>query len=71
MAAARRVKKVPVKRASKRAWCKVTLVVGPGGYALYVNDVRVAGPKPLGGGRAVCDLRPLTADVRRALKGKA
>jgi hypothetical protein len=61
--------KEPVPRAATRKWCKVTVVVGPGGYALYVNDLRVAGPKPLGGGRAVCDLRPLVSDVKAALRG--
>ncbi|MFI5302792.1 MAG: hypothetical protein ACHREM_32280, partial [Polyangiales bacterium] len=71
MAAARKsVKKKPIKRAAKRAWCKVTVVLGPGGYALYVNDVRVSGQKPWGGGKVVEDFRPLVADVRAALKGK-
>lgn len=30
---------------------KIEIVDGPGGYSLYINDTRVAGPKPLGGGR--------------------
>ena len=57
----------PKKRA--RAWCKVTVVAGPMGYALYVNDVRVDGQKPWGGGKVVEDFRPLVKDVRAALKG--
>ena len=32
---------------------KIEIVDGPGGYSLYINDTRVAGPKPLGGGRLV------------------
>jgi len=71
MSAAKKTKKKPVLVTRKaKAWCKVTLVAGPGGYAVYVNDVRVCGEKPWGGGNVVADWRPLASDVELALKAK-
>ena len=32
---------------------KVEIIQGPEGAALYVNDTRVAGPKPWGGGKSI------------------
>ena len=69
MATTRKVKAKKTSRVAARKWCKVTVVLGPGGHALYVNDVRVYGQKPWGGGRVLLDLRPLVVDVRAALRG--
>lgn len=32
---------------------KIEIVDGIGGNSLYINDIRVAGPKPYGGGRLI------------------
>lgn len=32
---------------------KIEIVSGVGGYSVYINDTRVAGPKPWGGGTCV------------------
>lgn len=32
---------------------KIELVAGVEGYCLYADDVRIAGPKPWGGGKVV------------------
>jgi hypothetical protein len=53
----------------KRAFCKVTLVHGPTGFSIYLNDTRIVGDKPWAGGHVVHDWRPSKADVRAALKG--
>lgn len=45
----------------------VTLVRGATGIAIYINDYRVAGPKPLGGGIAMCHWDVDERDIDTAL----
>jgi hypothetical protein len=46
----------------------VTLIRGPGGMAVYINDYRIVGPKPLGGGITIgyweIDERAIRAALR-------
>jgi hypothetical protein len=60
--------KKSIPRARKRKWCKVALVSGPAGLSLYINDTRVAGDKPWGGGRMIEDWRVDLTDVKAALR---
>lgn len=39
-----------------------------GGLCLYLNDYRIAGEKPWGGGATVCEWTVTAADIRTALK---
>ncbi len=47
----------------------VEVVEGVGGRSLYVNDNRVAGPKPFGGGRKIHIFRVKIEDLKEALQG--
>jgi hypothetical protein len=53
-----------------RARHKVTIVAGVAGPSVYLNDYRIAGPKPWGGGRVVAEYRADGDDVDRAMAGK-
>lgn len=55
--------KLHVKRAGS---VKVEMVQGVEGMAIYVNDYRICGPKPWGGGRVV---RKWMTDVDRVIEG--
>jgi hypothetical protein len=54
------------KPKARRIRCEV--VKGEGGLSLYVNDVRVAGPKPWGGGVSLAYWSVDPKDIRDALK---
>jgi hypothetical protein len=56
------------KVVGKPQWCKICLVTGPAGLTLYINEVRVAGQKPWGGGRMLEDWRLDLEDVYAALQ---
>lgn len=49
----------------------LALVKGVEGIGVYLNDYRIAGPKPWGGGTTVSKWKVDLADIRRALKGGA
>jgi hypothetical protein len=51
-------------------FAKITVILGVEGHALYVNDTRVAGPKPWAGGKVVIEWRALKRDIRAALVGR-
>jgi hypothetical protein len=46
---------------------KIEIVFGVEDNALYINDRRVAGPKPWGGGQTVCAFYPKLSLVRDSL----
>lgn len=50
---------------------KVTVVLGVGGAALYVNDTRVAGCKPWGGGRVAHEWTVDALDLSMAMSPAA
>lgn len=50
---------------------KIEVVDGVGGFSLYINDTRIAGPKPLGGGRAVASFCVTEQTVNDALPNLA
>lgn len=43
------------------------VVAGVEGPALYLNDFRVAGPKPWGGGKTLFSFQATTLDIQTAL----
>ena len=47
---------------------KIEVVSGPAGQSVYIDDHRVAGPKPWGGGRTLCAFRTELRHVLTALK---
>ena len=47
---------------------KIELVSGCEGYSLYIDDCRIAGPKPWGGGKTVKTWITRVANIERALK---
>jgi hypothetical protein len=56
-----------LKTAGDRPKLKVNVVSGPEGPSLYINDRRVAGPKPWGGGRILYSWKADPADIEAAL----
>jgi hypothetical protein len=47
----------------------IEAIEGPGNLiAVYIDDYRVAGPKPWGGGVSVFSLQADVADLRKALR---
>lgn len=46
----------------------IELVSGCEGYSLYIDDYRVAGSKPWGGGKVVKAWTAKVADIDKALK---
>lgn len=48
---------------------RVEIVAGTEGKALYINDYRVAGPKPWGGGKVIVSFNVLQKELECALKG--
>ncbi len=46
----------------------IKLVEGVEGNSIYLNDYRIAGPKPWGGGRVLHSWEVTAADIRNALK---
>ncbi len=46
---------------------KLELVRGPEGTALYMNDTRIAGPKPWGGGDIVRTWKVTRQEIESAL----
>lgn len=55
-------------KASKASTLK--LIQGVEGNSLYLNDYRIAGPKPWGGGQVLKTWDVDPADIRKALKLK-
>jgi hypothetical protein len=53
---------------SKAATIKVTIVRGVEGNAVYINDYRIAGPKPWGGGPIAYEWLVSQTDMAMALK---
>ena len=53
-------------RVSKFA--SVEIIVGVGGPSIYVNDYRIAGPKPWGGGRCTKRWVVERENIERALR---
>lgn len=48
---------------------KIELVNGCEGYSVYIDDYRVAGLKPWGGGKVVKTWTAKVADIEKALSG--
>lgn len=46
----------------------VEVILGPEGKCLVVNDRRVAGPKPWGGGQVILSFKTTRAEIETALK---
>lgn len=49
-------------------WVYCTLVSGVEGNALYINDIRVVGPKPWGGGQVVWERAVRVSSLRESLR---
>lgn len=56
------------RAASKQPPVKVTVIAGVEGTALYVNDRRVAGPKPWAGGVVRNEWQVSGLEIRRAIR---
>lgn len=52
-AAIRKLDAVPVETTRSEVPVPITVLKGPGGLAVYINDQRVAGEKPWGGGTVI------------------
>lgn len=46
----------------------ICIVSGVEGPSVYVNELRVAGPKPWGGGSVICEFRAKRSAIDEALK---
>lgn len=46
----------------------IDVIEGSEGQSIYINDYRVSGPKPWGGGKLIKSFSCSSADVCRALK---
>jgi hypothetical protein len=46
---------------------KVTVLKGVEGFSVYINDYRVAGPKPWGGGKILQEWKVERKDMETAL----
>lgn len=53
---------------SKRAKVKIEYVSGVEGNALYINDYRIAGPKPYDGGKVLYSWTAKVGDILESLK---
>ena len=53
--------------AAERATEVLQIVQGPEGSALYLNDTRIAGPKPWGGGQVTKTWETKSSDILAAL----
>jgi hypothetical protein len=53
---------------SKPKEVTVKLVEGVEGNSIYLNDYRIAGPKPWGGGKTLKEWTVTTEDIETALK---
>jgi hypothetical protein len=49
---------------------RLEVVMGVEGYAAYLNNYRIGGPKPWGGGQVVRSWQVDNVDVRKALEKK-
>jgi len=49
---------------------RLSVVRGPAGVALYVNDRRVAGEKPWGGGSVLAEMTGRPLDIAEGLVGQ-
>lgn len=47
----------------------IMYVHGPEGNSLYINNYRVSGPKPWGGGTTIAEWNISYTDFKRALRG--
>lgn len=45
----------------------ICIVSGVEGPSIYINELRVAGPKPWGGGTTICEFRTKRANIDEAL----
>ena len=50
-----------------RETAKIEVVKGVGGLSVYINDYRVAGQKPWGGGKSVLAVLVAVSDIKKAL----
>ncbi len=50
---------------------KLEIVEGPEGQAVYLDDYRIAGPKPWGGGRLVKSWTVDRKNIQTAMRPKA
>ena len=46
----------------------IEVIKGPEGHALYIGDLRIAGPKPWGGGEAIHKWRVRLEHIREAVE---
>ena len=47
---------------------ELLVVSGPEGNSVYLNGLRIAGPKPWGGGQTLHTFRASEKDIKKALK---
>jgi hypothetical protein len=60
----------PVSGEPPRRPIKITVISGVEGPSIYINDLRVAGPKPWGGGSIIAEVYTRTIDVAEGLLGR-
>ena len=48
---------------------RLTIIEGPEGNSAYLNDRRIAGPKPWGGGTILHEWTVTVQDLQRAVPG--
>jgi hypothetical protein len=56
------------KRAPRPGEATITVVAGREGHSIYINEIRVAGPKPWGGGLTVCEFNVPRSEIDEALQ---
>lgn len=56
---------------SKPKSVNILFCQGVEGKSVYINDTRVSGSKPWGGGKTLAEFNPSLADVRAALRDKS
>jgi hypothetical protein len=54
-----------------RGRVRVDIVKGVEGLAIYINDFRIVGPKPWGGGKIVHTFVADVKDIKEAIKRKS
>ncbi len=58
-----------MKRAEKISTLKLIVVSGVEGNSAYLDNYRIAGPKPWGGGKVIHEFTANVEDIKKALRG--
>lgn len=61
---------IPIIAEKPKRGVLVTLIQGVEGPAIYINNHRIAGPKPWGGGKIVKEWKASAVEIQKAMKSK-